>query len=208
MSFIVGLTGGIGSGKSAVADLFSARGVVVVDTDALAHALTAHDGAAMPDIVAAFGTNVRLPSGGLDRTAMRRRIFADPAERRRLEDILHPLIRREAVLRCQTAFSPYVILAVPLLLESGAYQRIVQRVLVVDCRESTQIERVMARSGLSAADVRRIVATQASRAERLAIADDVIDNEGEIAALAPQVEALHERYLGLSGQVGLRKNCP
>ena len=200
MRFIVGLTGGIGSGKSAVADIFAGLGITVVDTDAVAHELTGAKGAAMPAIAAAFGADVLLPTGALDRAAMRRLVFGDPAVRLRLEGILHPLIRRESLARCQAAVSPYVVLAVPLLVESGVYRQIVRRVLVVDCAEAVQVERVMARSGLAADEVRRIMSTQVSRAERLAAADDVIDNDGDLAALAPQVEALHRRYLGLCAQ--------
>lgn len=200
MRFIVGLTGGIGSGKSAVADIFAGLGITVVDTDAVAHELTGAEGAAMPAIAAAFGADVLLPTGALDRAAMRRLVFGDPAVRLRLESILHPLIRRESLARCQAAVSPYVILAVPLLVESGVYRQIVRRVLVVDCAEAVQVERVMARSGLTADEVRRIMSAQVSRAERLAAADDVIDNDGDLAALAPQVEALHLRYLELCAQ--------
>lgn len=207
MGFIVGLTGGIGSGKSAVADLFAAHGVVVVDTDAVAHELTGAGGAAMPAIVAAFGESVRLPEGVLDRAAMRRLVFSDPDARQRLEGILHPMIRREALARCERALSqhsPYVILAVPLLVESGAYRQSVRHVLVVDCEESAQIERVMARSGLTAAEARRIMSAQAARAERRAAADDIIDNNGDLTALVPQVEALHRRYLALAAASGER----
>ena len=200
MRFIVGLTGGIGSGKSAVADIFAGLGITVVDTDAVAHELTGAKGAAMPAIAAAFGADVLLPTGALDRAAMRRLVFGDPAVRLRLEGILHPLIRRESLARCQAAVSPYVVLAVPLLVESGVYRQIVRQVLVVDCAEAVQVERVMARSGLTAGEVRRIMSAQVSRAERLAAADDVIDNNGDLAALAPQVEALHRRYLDLCAQ--------
>ena len=200
MRFIVGLTGGIGSGKSAVADIFAGLGITVVDTDAVAHELTSAEGGAMPAIAAAFGADVLLPTGALDRAAMRRLVFGDPAVRLRLEGILHPLIRRESLARCQAAVSPYVVLAVPLLVESGVYRQIVRRVLVVDCAEAVQVERVMARSGLTADEVRRIMSAQVSRAERLAAADDVIDNNGDLAALAPQVEALHRRYLELCAQ--------
>jgi len=195
---LIGLTGGIGCGKSTVADLFAAQGVTVVDTDLIAHALTGPAGAAMPEILAAFGDEVVSPEGSLDRTAMRRKVFADPAARLRLEGILHPQIRREAAARCAAATTPYALLVVPLLVESGAYRTSVARVLVVDCDEATQIARVMARSGLSADEVRAIMATQVSRAERLAAADDVLSNAAERAELAPQVLALHQRYLCLS----------
>ena len=201
MGFIVGLTGGIGSGKSAVAARFADLGVAVVDTDAIAHELTGAGGAAMPAIVAAFGAAVVSAAGALDRAAMRRLAFADAGVRQRLEGILHPMIRHEALARCEQALSqhsPYVILAVPLLVESGAYRQYVRRVLVVDCDEAVQEQRVMARSGLAADEVRRIMSAQAARAERRAAADDIIDNNGDLAALIPQVEALHDRYLAAS----------
>lgn len=205
MGFLVGLTGGIGSGKSAVEKLFSDRGVPVIDTDVIAHELTGINGAAMPAIATAFGTAVLSPDGALDRFAMRRFAFADADVRQRLEGILHPMIRHEALARCQqalSAHSPYVILSVPLLVESGNYRQIVQQVLVVDCEETVQIKRVMARSGLTVEEVRRIMSVQASRAERLAAADDIIDNNGDLKALAPQVESLHRRYLALSASGG------
>ncbi len=199
---VIGLTGGIGSGKSTVADLFAAQGVAVVDTDLIAHDLTGPTGAAMPEILAAFGDSVRQPNGGLDRVAMRRQVFADPQVRQRLEGILHPRIRSEAERRCRLATTPYVLLVVPLLIESGAYRDRVRRVLVVDCDEATQVARVVARSGLSPDEVRRIIATQLARAERLAAADDVIVNMAGVAALEPQVLAMHERYLRLGYDEG------
>ena len=199
---VIGLTGGIGSGKSTVADLFAAQGVAVVDTDLIAHDLTGPAGAAMPEILAAFGDSVRQPNGGLDRVAMRRQVFADPQVRQQLEGILHPRIRSEAERRCRLATTPYVLLVVPLLIESGAYRDRVRRVLVVDCDEATQIARVVARSGLSPEEVRRIIATQLARAERLAAADDVIVNMAGVAALEPQVLAMHERYLRLGYDEG------
>lgn len=192
---VIGLTGGIGSGKSTVADLFAAQGIVVVDTDVIAHALTAPSGEAMPEIVAAFGVEVLSPLGALDRAAMRRRVFADPTARKRLEAILHPRIRQQAERSCAQAQSAYVLLVVPLLIESGDYRRRVDRVLVVDCAETTQIARVSVRSGLSPEEVRAIMATQVSRAERLAAADDVIVNEGGLGELSAQVMALHAQYL-------------
>ena len=198
----IGLTGGIGSGKSTVADLFAAQGVAVVDTDLIAHDLTGPTGAAMSEILAAFGDSVRQPNGGLDRVAMRRQVFADPQVRQQLEGILHPRIRSEAERRCRLATTPYVLLVVPLLIESGAYRDRVRRVLVVDCDEATQVARVVARSGLSPDEVRRIIATQLARAERLAAADDVIVNMAGVVALEPQVLAMHERYLRLGYDEG------
>ena len=196
--FVVGLTGGIGCGKSTVADIFSSLGVAVVDTDLIAHELTGPQGAAMPAIVAAFGPEVLLSQGGLDRVEMRRRVFGDSESRKRLENVLHPLIRREAEARCRAAGSQYALLAVPLLVETGVYRQRVRRVLVVDCDEIVQVARVVARSGLSPDEVRGIMSTQATRAERLAVADDVIYNDDGIAALEPQVIVLHQRYLRMT----------
>jgi len=205
MSFVVGLTGGIGSGKSAVADLFAERGITIVDTDAIAHALTAQGGAAMPAICAEFGAEMANPEGALDRAAMRALVFADASARKRLEAILHPMIRGESERQLAAgaaAGSPYAILMVPLLVESGDYRKRVQRVAVVDCAEATQIARVMNRNGLAREVIQGILAAQATRAERLAAADDVIDNDGTLAALPPQIERLHRHYLALSGHVG------
>ncbi len=199
--YVVGLTGGIGSGKSTVADLFVARGVPLVDTDAIAHELTAPGGAAMPALLDAFGPAIADAAGALDRAAMRRLAFADPLARSRLEGILHPQIRSLSAQRCLAAAAPYVILAVPLLVESGSYRERCQRILVVDCPESLQIERVMARSGLSVEEARAILAAQASREQRLAIADDVLVNDGERTILYPQVAALHLKYLQMAAQI-------
>ncbi len=196
--FVVGLTGGIGSGKSTVADLFVARGVALVDTDAIAHELTAPGGAAMADLVAAFGPEVRQADGALDRAAMRARVFADGAAKARLEGILHPLIRRLSLARCAAAPSPYVLLAVPLLVESGSYRDRCDRVLVVDCDEALQVARVQARSRLAAGEVRAIMAAQASRAQRLAAADDVVRNDAGLEGLAAQVDELHRKYTALA----------
>lgn len=201
MPYVVGLTGGIGSGKSTVADLFVARGAALVDTDAIAHELTGPRGAAMVAIAEAFGLAVVDARGALDRAAMRRQVFADATARQRLEGILHPLIRAESDRRCQAARAPYVILAVPLLVESGSYRERVQRVLVVDCPEAVQVARVMARNGLGEAEVQAILAAQASRQQRLAVADDVVDNGGDAAALVPQVERLHRQYLAAASGI-------
>jgi len=204
MTWLVGLTGGIGSGKSAVGNLFAERGVAVIDTDAIAHALTAPGGSAMPAICAEFGDGVANADSALDRAAMRAIVFNDPSARKRLEAILHPLIRSESerLLLAAAGRAPYAILMVPLLVESGDYQKRVDRILVVDCSEATQIARVMRRNGLAREEVERILAAQASRAERLAAADDVIDNDGDLAALAPQAERLHANYLALAGRFG------
>lgn len=197
--YVVGLTGGIGSGKSAAAECFQEHGIVIVDADAVAHELTAPGGAAMADIEQAFGRTALTAAGALDRAAMRRLAFAEPAVRLRLEQILHPRIRRLCDERCAAAASPYVLLVVPLLVESGIYRQRCQRLAVVDCPEATQIARVMARNGMSRAEVERIMAAQATRAQRLAVADDVIDNSGPPEALLPQISSLHAKYLDLAG---------
>ncbi len=197
--FTVALTGGIGSGKSAVAELFSDQGVDVIDTDRIAHALTAPDGAAMPEIIERFGPVSVALGGGLDRARMRALVFEDASARRRLEAILHPLIRAEAVRQLNRSIRPYALLVVPLLAETtGAYDDIVDRVLVVDCAETTQVRRVVERNGYSEAAIRAIMASQASRAMRLDMADDVIENEGDRNALAAQVARFHLHYLELA----------
>lgn len=194
MPFVVGLTGGIGSGKSTVADLFAALGAGIVDTDVIAHQLTGPDGAAMPAIRARFGDAVIAADGRMDRQAMRDRAFADPEARKALEGILHPLIRQETDRRVRASAAPYVMLVVPLLVESGDYRQRVDRVLVVDCAPETQVRRTMTRSGLTRDAVMRILAAQAPREARLAAADDVIDNDGPPARLQSLVADLHARY--------------
>lgn len=205
-SFIVGLTGGIGSGKSTVADLFVAHGASLVDTDAIAHQLTAAGGLAMPAIVGAFGSDVADVNGALDRAAMRHLVFADAGARERLEAILHPMIRQVSAERCALAITPYVILAVPLLVESGDFRQRCDKIVVVDCTESVQISRVMARSALSEKEVRAILAAQANRERRLAAADDVIDNSGGLTKLYPRVAELHIKYLANSSEKA-KANC-
>ena len=200
--YVVGLTGGIGSGKSAAADLLAARGALVVDTDQIAHQLTAPGGAAMEPIREAFGNGVVAADGALNRPAMRALAFEDPDARKRLEAILHPMIRAESERQCRAATTPYVVLVVPLLIESGTYRERVRRLCVVDCPEDIQVLRVMQRSGLEERQVRAIMAAQASRAERLAAADDVIDNSGGYEELATQVERLHGAYLRLASEGG------
>ena len=196
--FSVGLTGGIGCGKSTVADLFAALGATIVDTDVIAHALTAPQGAAMPAIVAEFGPDFAQQDGALDRARMRTLVFSDATARARLEAILHPRIRAATEAAGQAATGAYVIYVVPLLIESGSWRERVTRVLAIDCSEDTQVARVMQRSHLTADEVRAIMATQVTRARRLAEADDVVDNDAGLDALRAQVQALHERYLALS----------
>ena len=198
--FTVGLTGGIGSGKTTVANLFAALGAGVIDTDAIAHTLTSPQGAAMPALRAAFGADIAAPDGSLDRHAMRDRVFDHPTERQRLEAILHPLIDAETRAAAARAGCrhPYLVFVVPLLVESGRWAERVDRVLVVDCDEETQIARVMARSGMDRARVLTILAAQADRTRRLAAAHDVIENSGPPATLAPRVARLHEKYCDLA----------
>ena len=196
--FSIGLTGGIGSGKSLVADLFAARGAAIIDTDLIAHSLTAAGGSAMPAIRAAFGDSFLTANGALDRATMRQRVFSEPAAKRELEAILHPLIGKETEATAAIATGPYLIFVVPLLVESGRWPQRVDRILVVDCSEDLQLKRVMRRNQLAAQEVQAIMATQASRADRLAAAGDVIVNEAGTAALEAEVERLHQRYLALA----------
>jgi dephospho-CoA kinase len=195
MAYLVGLTGGIGSGKSAAARIFQELGAEVIDTDALSHELTSCGGAAIAAIREQFGPEVIDANGALDRAAMRVRAFGDESVRRRLEAILHPMIRAEADQRIARSTAPYVVLVVPLLVETGFGRARLSRVAVVDCGEETQVARTTARSALADGQVRAIMAAQASRAERLAIADDVINNHGELAALRAEVERLHCSYI-------------
>lgn len=195
---VVGLTGGIGSGKSAAAEEFARLGAAIVDADAIAHQLTAPDGAAIGALRERFGDAFIDASGALDRGRMRDLVFREPARRKDLEALLHPMIRAESERLTARALSegkaPYVVHVVPLLVESPDYRRRVRRVLVVDVPEAVQVERVMQRSGLAEDEVRRIIASQIPREKRLAAADDVIDNSGSIDALQQQVRELHARY--------------
>lgn len=198
MTYCVGVTGGIGSGKSSAAALFAEMGAGVVDTDDIARELTAAGGAAMPAIRAVFGAAVTAEDGSLNRAAMRELAFADPSKRKLLEGILHPMIRAEARQRVMAAPSPYVLLLVPLLLETGGYPDLVRRVLVIDCEESQQISRTMKRNGISEEVVKAIMAAQLPRQQRLARADDVLRNDGDLEQLRGQVTGLHSRYLALA----------
>jgi len=192
---VVGLTGGIGSGKSTVAALFAGHGAGIVDTDAIAHFLTQAGGEANAAICATFGKEYLTADGALDRAKMRGLIFSDAAAKQRLEQILHPLIRERAKAQLrELQDKPYVVLVVPLLPESSAFRELSQRVLVVDCDENTQVARVTGRSSLSEAEVRAIIARQTPRADRLRLADDVIHNDACLDSLARQVAVLHVRY--------------
>jgi dephospho-CoA kinase len=196
MTLCIGLTGGIGCGKSTVADMFAKLGVGIIDTDVIAHRLTQAEGAAIPVIRSAFGNAYIKDDGALDRDKMRGLIFSDTAAKQRLELILHPLILEQAKTQLQQLHtSPYIIIIVPLLPDSPAFQQLVQRILVVDCTEDSQVARVAGRSSMSAAEVRAVIAQQTPRADRLKLADDVIRNEAGMDSLADQVAVLHQRYL-------------
>jgi dephospho-CoA kinase len=195
--FRVGLTGGIASGKTVVAGLFAKLGAQVIDTDEIARQVVASGQPALAKIGAAFGPGVLTPDGDLDRAALRNLVFDDVAGRRQLEAILHPIIRRETVVRAATADGPYQLLVVPLLIETD-FRDLVDRVLVVDCPETVQRERLLARDEEDPARAGRIMDAQLSRSERLAAADDIVDNAGSHDRTRRQVEALHERYLQLA----------
>lgn len=198
--FAVGLTGGIGSGKSTIADLFATHGVAIVDTDAIAHRITAPGGPAIAPIAQTFGPQFVAADGSLDRAKMRALVFSDDAAKSRLEAITHPLIRSETERERAAAIGPYVIVVVPLLIESGAWRSRVDRVLVVDCDVETQIARVMRRNAFSREQVLAIIARQAAREARLAAADDIIVNDAKpLDELAQEVRTLHRRYLALAG---------
>jgi dephospho-CoA kinase len=197
--YVVALTGGIGSGKSTIAIEFAAHGIECIDADEIARRQSAKGGAALPGLIAAFGSGILDASGGLDRAAMRKLAFADDAARRRLEAVLHPLIGIETEAAIARARSPYVLWVVPLLFEarSGGKPRY-DRALVVDCDEETQIARVMKRSALSRDEVLAIMAHQVTRKERLALADEVIVNDGDLEALKAAVTRLHEKFIALA----------
>lgn len=197
MSVVVGLTGGIGSGKSTVADRFQALGAAVVDTDEISRRLTGPGGAAMERVGAEFGAGYVTADGALDRAAMRRLAFEDPAARARLEAILHPAIRAAADAALAAAAGPYAIVVVPLLYETRGYAARVSRVLVVDCPEALQVERTAVRSGLAPDEVRAVMAAQWPRWRRLQMADDVVWNGGAPEAIDPQCARLHRRYVEL-----------
>ncbi len=193
----VGLTGGIGSGKSTVAALFARHGAPIIDTDEIAHELLVPGQAANAEIVAAFGQEILDSNGNIDRTQMRHRVFAEAAERKRLEAILHPRIRTETARRLESLHAPYCLVVVPLLIEAG-FTDLVDRVLVVDADDTLRIQRTKARSGLGEAEIRRIMASQASRQERLQKADDIITNNSDLAHLEREVARLHGVYSALA----------
>lgn len=193
MTHWVGLTGGIGSGKSAAADLFVQLGVTVLDADAISRTLTAIDGAALPAIAIAFGANAIL-DGQLNRAHMRHLVFTQPSAKAQLEAILHPMVLGVIQEQKQNIRSVYALIDIPLLTELPMFQTLVERVLVIDCPETVQVERVMARSGLSQEQIGAIMLQQATRAQRLALADDVITNDGGYGHLQQQVLRCHQNY--------------
>lgn len=198
--FSIGLTGGIGSGKTTVADMFAARGVPVIDTDLIAHQITAPGGVAMPLIEGTFGPEYVAADGSLDRVKMRTRVFSDNAAKAQLESITHPLIRAESERQRNAARGAYHIVVVPLLIEAGERASKVQRILVVDCPMDTQIERVIRRNGFTREQALSIIARQATREARLAAADDVVANDSAatLETLQREVDALHARYLAMA----------
>lgn len=198
MVFIVGLTGGIGCGKTSTSELFSNLGITVIDTDIIARELTKSDGLAISTIQNCFGNHFITADGSLDRDKMRNLIFTDNAARSKLEKILHPLILEETIARIKKINSPYAIVVIPLLLEKGDYDNIIQRILVVDCDEQLQLSRTIARTNLPAEKVEAIIATQISREMRLQRADDIIINNYDIHHLKQQVLDRHNQYLLLS----------
>jgi dephospho-CoA kinase len=195
---IVGLTGGIGSGKSTVAKLFEHFGARIIDTDLISHQLTQSGGAAITAICRIFGSEYLDTSGSMDRNKMRTLVFIDATAKKKLESILHPLIREQAeLLAAHPTTAPYTIVVVPLLAEFDNYQWL-QRITVIDCSEQTQIDRTIQRSGLKDETVRAIMATQSNRAQRLQIADDIIDNDGPVDHLQQQIELLNRNYLQIA----------
>lgn len=198
MTFIVGLTGGIGCGKSSASQFFAELGINVIDTDVIARKLTQPDGQAISLIRNSFGDAVLTANGSLDREKMRNQVFSDSHARRKLEEILHPLILKEVIEQIKQTRSPYIVLVVPLLFETNDYDAIIHRSLVVDCEESVQISRTMARSQLTEQQVKAIMAQQISRQTRLQKTDDIITNDRDIDFLKTQVSQLHHKYLILS----------
>ncbi len=196
--FVVGLTGGIGSGKTTVANLFAAEGITLVDADIVAREVVAPGSKGLEAIVTHFGAEILTPEGELDRAKLRQRIFSHPEEREWLNQLLHPMIRQEMLAQVEKATSAYVIMVVPLLFENGL-DRLVNRTLVVDISPELQINRTVKRDNVDASQVNNIISSQCSRSEKLARADDIIDNQGEISTLKREVLALHQRYLQLSG---------
>jgi dephospho-CoA kinase len=200
---VVGLTGGIASGKSAVAAMFVALGAGLVDTDVVAREVVAPGQPGLAAVRDAFGRGVLRASGEIDRAALRSLVFADPAKRRRLESLLHPLIRAETLRKLREIAAPYALVAVPLLVETD-FGQLVDRVLVVDCPEQVQLDRLIRRDAIPHAEALAMLRAQADRASRLKAAHDVIDNSGTREATRAQVEQLHRRYLDLAALAARR----
>lgn len=196
----IGVTGGLGSGKTAVSQAFARLGVPVIDTDDISRALTSVEGAALPRLREAFGDSIFSADGSLNRKALRALILNDSVAKSRLETILHPMILQEVTNQLARVNDSFVMIVVPLLVETGAYDNIINRVLVVDCDEATQVHRALARGGWEESEIRAMMAAQASRQTRLKQADDVINNDGGIDALTAQVAALNEKYHALARQ--------
>jgi len=197
MPLIIGLTGGIGSGKTSTTKFFTAEGIAIIDTDVIAHEFTKPQGVAIPSIQKSFGKDFITADGELDRKKMRNLIFSDFDSKKQLEEILHPLIQTEVMSRIEIASSPYIIIVVPLLLETGSYSEAVTRILVIDCNEECQITRTVSRGELNEQEVRAIMATQVSRQKRLNQADDVIVNNADMPHLQRQVKIQHNKYISL-----------
>ena len=196
----VGITGGLGSGKTTISQLFEELGVPVIDTDVISRQLTSLNGGAIPRIREVFGETVFQPDGNLDRGTLRAQIIADEQVRKLLETILHPMIMDEVSRKIAAISSPYVLVVVPLLVETGAYDEMLDRVLVVDCDEQTQVKRALARGGWSEVEIHGMIGKQASREQRLERADDVINTDCKLDELVGRVKALHEKYLGKASQ--------
>jgi dephospho-CoA kinase len=197
----IGLTGGMGSGKTQVANILAEQGASVIDTDVVAHQLTAPNGLAMPSIVDRFGQHMRAADGSLNRALMRQHVFADPDQRKILESILHPMIAHSVHEKARQARGFYIVFVVPLLVETRRWLNEVDRVCVVDCDPETQIERVKKRSGLTTAEIESILLTQATREQRQTLADDTINNgqQADLGALIKQVLELHRQWCNLEG---------
>lgn len=193
----IGLTGGIGSGKSTVCRMFGELGVPVIDADQVSRELVEPGQPALAALIALFGPTLLTAEGRLDRSRLRTLVFADATCRRQVEALLHPQIRRRMLELSATTDAPYAILAIPLLIESG-WQSLVERILVIDCPPDAQLHRAAERDGVPPSQVEAIMASQASRAERLAYANDIIDNSGDLAHLRTQVAAIHQRYLTMA----------
>lgn len=198
MSYFVGLTGGIGSGKSTVASIFAELGVPIVDTDVISHHLTQPGGLAISSIRNEFGNEFVDANGALNRSKMRQLVFSESSAKQRLEKILHPLIRSQAKTQAESITAPYILVVIPLLFESSGYQDWINHSVTVDCSPETQLDRASKRIGLNEQTVRAIMTQQLSRTQRLNLADDAISNDGSLAELRTQIEALNQHYLSLA----------